>query len=275
MLNQRTFRKNRGRNLVAVLAILMTTMMFTTLFTLAQSMNKNLIEMTFRQTGYDAQTSFKTIAPEQAERLAAHSEVKELGQSIVLGLAENKQLAGHQTEIRWADESYAKHSFAMPSEGGLPQKRDEIALDTLTLDKLGVEHQLGEKVTLEWRKDLSAPDGEVISPEFTLCGFWEGNASSYSSMAWVSREYADEMTGGNYNQEGQVFRTVYGAGHPAWRQPYRRNHEWNSCRYRNDGTGIRCKPCVFSGNGSNGSPGDTSYVSGNDPGIYCWLSDYL
>lgn len=204
VLNQRTFRKNRGRNLVAVLAILMTTMMFTTLFTLAQSMNKNLIEMTFRQTGYDAQTSFKTIAPEQAERLAAHSEVKELGQSIVLGLAENKQLAGHQTEIRWADESYAKHSFAMPSEGGLPQKRDEIALDTLTLDKLGVEHQLGEKVTLEWRKDLSAPDGEVISPEFTLCGFWEGNASSYSSMAWVSREYADEMTGGNYNQEGQV-----------------------------------------------------------------------
>lgn len=47
VLNQRTFRKNRGRNLVAVLAILMTTMMFTTLFTLAQSMNKNLIEMTF------------------------------------------------------------------------------------------------------------------------------------------------------------------------------------------------------------------------------------
>ena len=59
VLNQRTFRKNKGRNLVAVLAILMTTLMFTTLFTLAQSMNKNLVEMTFRQTGYDAQASFK------------------------------------------------------------------------------------------------------------------------------------------------------------------------------------------------------------------------
>ena len=37
-LNQRTFKKNKGRNLVAVIAILMTTIMFTTLFTLAQSM---------------------------------------------------------------------------------------------------------------------------------------------------------------------------------------------------------------------------------------------
>lgn len=39
-LNQRTFKKNKSRNLVAIIAILMTTIMFTTLFTLAQSMSK-------------------------------------------------------------------------------------------------------------------------------------------------------------------------------------------------------------------------------------------
>ena len=51
---------------MAVLAILMTTIMFTTLFTLAQSMSKNMVEMTFRQTGYDAQASFKSITEEEA-----------------------------------------------------------------------------------------------------------------------------------------------------------------------------------------------------------------
>ena len=45
VLTKRMFRTNLGRNLVAVLAILLTTLMFTTLFTLAQSMNKNLVEM--------------------------------------------------------------------------------------------------------------------------------------------------------------------------------------------------------------------------------------
>ena len=53
------FRAGRSRNLVAILAILLTTMMFATLFTLTQSMSRNLVEMTFRQTGYDAQASMR------------------------------------------------------------------------------------------------------------------------------------------------------------------------------------------------------------------------
>ena len=61
VLNRRTFRQNKGRNLVAVLAIVLTTLMFTTLFVLSQSMSRNIIEMTFRQTGYDGQASFKSM----------------------------------------------------------------------------------------------------------------------------------------------------------------------------------------------------------------------
>lgn len=191
VLNQRLFQKNKGRNLVAVLAILMTAMMFATLFTLAQSMSENLVEMTFRQTGYDAQVSFKSIQPDQAKILANHSDVKETGESTVLGLAENKALSGKQVEIRWADKSYASHSFCMPTTGHMPENGNEAALDTLTLKRLGVEPKLGEAVTLEWRKDLSDPEAEKISSTFTLCGFWEGNESVYASMAWVSKDYTE------------------------------------------------------------------------------------
>ncbi len=196
VIGLRTFRKNKARNLVAVLAILMTTLMFTTLFTLAQSMRENLIEMTFRQTGYDAQANCKSITPEQAEKLAAHPDVKELGESIVLGLAENSKLSGRQVEIRWADDSYAAHSFAAPTTGRMPQSAGEVAMDTIALDRLGIPHEIGQTVTLEWRKDISDPDAVPAQAEFTLCGFWEGNSSVYASMAWVSREYADQMTGG-------------------------------------------------------------------------------
>ena len=193
VLKQRLFQKNKGRNLVAVLAILMTTMMFATLFTLAQSMSENLVEMTFRQTGYDAQVSFKSITSEQVEMLANHPDVKDVGESTVLGLAENKALSGKQVEIRWADESYASHSFCMPTTGHLPEKENEAALDTLTLKRLGVEPKLGETVTLEWRKDLSDPEAETVSSTFTLSGFWEGNESVYASMAWVSNAYVDTI----------------------------------------------------------------------------------
>ncbi len=207
VLKQRLFQKNKGRNLVAVLAILMTTMMFATLFTLAQSMSENLVEMTFRQTGYDAQVSFKSITSEQAKMLANHPDVKDVGESTVLGLAENKALSGKQVEIRWADESYASHSFCMPTTGHLPEKENEAALDTLTLKRLGVEPKLGETVTLEWRKDLSDPEAETVSSTFTLSGFWEGNESVYASMAWVSNAYMDTMleNGAESIKDGNVF----------------------------------------------------------------------
>lgn len=201
----RMFRKNRGRNLAAALAIIMTAMMFTTLFTLAQSMNENLVEMTFRQTGYDAQASFKRIEPEQVRLLEAHPDVKEVGESIVLGLAENEALAGRQVEIRWASESYARHSFSMPSVGHMPEGMGEVALDTITLKRLGIAPKLGEQVTLEWNKDLSGSRGESVKSDFILCGIWEGNESGYAGMAWVGREYAQAMVRGDYNREGQVF----------------------------------------------------------------------
>lgn len=190
VLNRRIFRHNKGRNLVAVLAIVLTTLMFTTLFVLSQSMNKNLVEMAFRQTGYDAQVSFKSITEEQAEKIAAHPDVAEVGHSIVVGLGQGKALTGRQVEVRYADESYAKHSFAKPSVGRMPQTAQEIAVDTIVLDRLGVSHELGQQIRLEWIADFTGKENRVS--EFTLCGFWEGNESVYASMAWVSREFAKD-----------------------------------------------------------------------------------
>lgn len=201
-LNRRLFKQNTGRNLVAVIAILLTTLMFTTLFTLAQSQSKNVVEMAFRQAGYDAQVSLKNVTEEQLARLSAHPDIAGIGESIVLGLAENKALGGRQLEIRWADDSYARHSFGAPTAGRMPQAAGELALDTIALDRLGLPHELGQEVTLEWRRDFNS--GEVTSTTFTLCGLWDGNESSYASFAWVSREYADQMTGGRPAVEGQA-----------------------------------------------------------------------
>lgn len=112
---------------VALLATVLTTLMFTTLFTLTESMSRNLVEMTFRQTGYRAQASIRALTEEEADALAAHPDVTELGRSLVLGLAGNPELTGTSVEIRWADDTYAKHSFAFPTTGRMPEAEDEMA----------------------------------------------------------------------------------------------------------------------------------------------------
>ena len=191
LLNKRLSAQNKGRSIVSVTAIALTTLMFTTLFVLSQSMSKNIVEMTFRQTGYDAQASFKSITNEQVQKIKAHPDVKEMGESLVVGMGQGDALHGRQVEIRYADESYAEHSFALPDVGRMPKAKDEIALDHITLDRLGIPHELGAPVTLEWIADFTEEESRVS--EFTLCGFWEGNESSYASLAWVSRNFAETV----------------------------------------------------------------------------------
>ncbi len=202
-LTVRSLKKNKGRNLAAILAIIMTTMMFTTLFTLAQSMEKNMIQMYLHQSGTTAHSTCKSLTDSQIEAIAGHPDVKSYGKSIVLGMAENESLTGRQLEIRYASDQYAKDDFSFPEEGSMPEKESEIALDTLTLKRLGITPEIGAPVTIKWRKDITKK--KVTSDTFTLCGWWEGNLSSYSSMAWVSEDYALRMCGGiGALKEGQL-----------------------------------------------------------------------
>lgn len=194
ILTKRCFQKNKGRNLAAILAIFLTAMMFAALFTMAQSLEQNITEMYLRQAGTTAHASSKQVTDIQIKKIAEHPDVVNYGSSIVVGIAENQQLAGRQLEIRYADSQYAKYSFAYPSKGKLPEKQNEIALDTLTAERLGIPLELGQPVTLEWKKEPNSP--EAVSSHFELCGWWEGNLSSYADMAWVSEAFALDACAG-------------------------------------------------------------------------------
>ena len=191
-LSRRSFRANRRRNLVAILAIILTTMMFTSLFVLSQSMIENMQQMYIQQAGYSSQLSSSLLTDDEADAIAAHPAVAEASRSTVVGVAEN--VSGRQVELRAASADYADSALSLPTEGRMPENADEIALDTITLDKLGLAHQLGETVHLSW---TSAPGSDAHeTADFTLCGIWQGNPAAMASMAWVSEDFAEALSAG-------------------------------------------------------------------------------
>lgn len=191
-LSRRSFRANRRRNLVAIFAIILTTMMFTSLFVLSQSMIENMQQMYIQQAGYSSQLSSSLLTDDEADAIAAHPAVAEASRSIVVGVAEN--VSGRQVELRAASADYADSALSLPTEGRMPENADEIALDTITLDKLGLAHQLGETVHLSW---TSAPGSDAHeTADFTLCGIWQGNPAAMASMAWVSEDFAEKLSVG-------------------------------------------------------------------------------
>ena len=113
-------------------------------------------------------------------------------------------------EIRYADENYARSSFSYPTTGAMPVQVREIALDSITLDKLGLPYKLGQEITFEWRKDLTSD--EYTTSTFVLSGYWDGNFAAMASMAWVSEAFVQSQCAA-IGQEaqlanGQVLGTV-------------------------------------------------------------------
>lgn len=188
-LSNNSFKANKMRNVFAVIAIVLTTILFTSLFTVTTSMIASIEESTMRQIGTKFHGGFKNISQEQYDKLITHKSIKESYYTIVFAVAENQELAKRTTEMKYiSSELGAKSSFAMPTTGRLPQEDNEIAIDTIVLEKLGITPKLGEAVTLEY-----SIGKEKRKETFTLVGFWEGDKLLSSSMAWLSKNFVEQQ----------------------------------------------------------------------------------
>lgn len=201
----RFMKVNRGRNLIAVLAIVMTTVMFTALFTAAMSVVKSQQQHEMRGTMDSAHITIQEMTKEQLEAIQDYAHIQRSGVAIFATLAENKELGETQTEIRYGDENAAESFLCVPRKGQLPKSEDEIALSTITLNQLGVEPKLGNKVKLVYT--LS---GKRQTKTFTLSGYWTGDPLPKAQIAWVSEDFClkrcrkaaqDRLAAGDYEGE--------------------------------------------------------------------------
>ena len=152
----RTLRASRKRNLIAVLAIALTTLLFTSLFTIVMSMNKSYESYSFRQIGGYSHGSFKDVTDEQAQAIAAHPKVKETGSRVVIGFLDSGVFSKFPAEISYMDANCTKWSYAVPEKGHMPQTGKEVAMDTKTLKLLDIEPEIGARNNAhlpDWRQE--------------------------------------------------------------------------------------------------------------------------
>lgn len=194
-LSFRSFRSNKTRNIIALIAIALTTLLFTSLFTVAISMNYSWQQQTMRMVGGYAHGGFKYLTEEQVNKLKDHPLIKEYGTTVMLSLPQEPPFHKHHTEIRYGNDNGAKMFFSYPTTGRMPEEVREMATDTKVLDLLGVPHEIGQKVTFTY------PLGDKnITDTFTLCGFWETDETMQASQIWLSKEYVAEKLA-SYDKE--------------------------------------------------------------------------
>lgn len=92
---------SRKRNIIAICAIALTTLMFTSLFTIMLSVNSSYETYNFRQAGGYSDGSFKDLSREQADKIAAHKGIKASGERIVCGFSSSDVFGKVAAEVSY------------------------------------------------------------------------------------------------------------------------------------------------------------------------------
>ena len=149
-LSWRSLWASRKRNIIAIIAIALTALLFTSLFTIVMSINSSYENYTFRQVGGYSHGTFKEVTQEQAQAIAGHPKVKAVGARTTIGFMDSGVFAKVPAEVSCMDENCTQWSFAEPTTGHMPQSGKEITMDTAALKLLGIQPELGAEITLTY-----------------------------------------------------------------------------------------------------------------------------
>ena len=193
-LGFRSMKAARIRNAVAALAIALTTVLFTTLFTIAASINYSYQQENFRRAGGDAHGTVKNITWEQAEQIRQDPLIQDSWSRLFVGMLHDPPFNKSHVEVSYIEPGGASHYFCTPVEGALPREgSDEAATDTRVLALLGVEPRVGAQFTVPITLDDGTANPRTIERTFTLSGWWEYDGAALAGNVLLPRSAAEEI----------------------------------------------------------------------------------
>ena len=185
----KSLRASRSRNLIAIAAIALTAVLFTSLFTIALSINEGIQQANFRQVGGFSHGGFKYLTEEQFEELKDDPLISQYGERRFLGMPMEAPFHKSHVEIGYSDANEAHWQYCDPAEGSLPQEgTNQAATDTHVLELLDVEPEIGAEFILSF--DV---DGHPTVQTFTLSGWWEYDEAVVANHVLIPESRLNEI----------------------------------------------------------------------------------
>lgn len=185
---------NKRRNLITIFAIILTAVLFTSLFTIMLSINASYENSMFRQLGGNEHGAFKDVTAVQKEKLIKHKNIKAYGERLVIGVIAEEPFKNQSAEISFMDANTTKWSFIELEAGHLPAARNEVIMDKQSLKLLGYEPVLGQSIELTFDIMGSMDEDRKYTDTFTLSGYWDFDPLCPAHYINVSKEYAEAFS---------------------------------------------------------------------------------
>ena len=192
-ITNRSLKSNKIRNLFAVLAIVLTTFMISSVFSIGISFAKNYNTMNLRLQGSTATINLPNPTDDQVKKIESLGLFNSVGEEINVGKVSLEDLTKNKTKIiiKYNDTENLKKQITpciSDIKGGYPQKENEVMMSKKALEFLGKSNaKIGDKINIPCKIG-----SKIFDKEFILSGYY----TDYSVMEdtgyiLVSKKFVD------------------------------------------------------------------------------------
>lgn len=194
---------HRKRNLLLVLAITLTTILFTSVLEIGFGGIQSIQETQLKLSGMKADAELRFLSEEQFQNTKNSDLFESVGGRVPIAFL--KGTKKHPVEIDYFDKAGLESYYISLEEGNIPEKENEVIMSDKALADMGIEAEIGSSIPVTF----NLRDKEY-SFDMILSGWYKGEQRS--SYLIVSKEFLDnnpELKENSYNRDKEIAGTYY------------------------------------------------------------------
>ncbi len=185
-LANRSFRSNKMRNVIAVIAIALTTFLFTAVLTIGMGAKGTLEYNMAKMIGTGADALVQGLSEEQFQQLKENSMFEKVGCWVPIEIMTNTNRM--VAEIDYADQPQLELRMQTPRTGSAPQKANEVLVSANILKDLNIEEKIGAEIPIEFKNRQS---GQMYYFDMVVSGIYD-TPNEKSESVIVSKAFMKE-----------------------------------------------------------------------------------
>ena len=204
-LSKSILNANKSRRNILLLAIALTSILFTSLFSVALGLGKSMETQTMKTVGTISHGSFKELSDKDINILSKDKDLKEFSIREKVGILDDEKISA---ELSYMDKKGFEWSLIEKVKGKFPEKENEVFIDTATAKKLGYKGEIGEEIEVPFK--IEKPyTGEIIekkSDKFIISGTFQNPIDSNVGVGqiYLSKAYVDKLSLPENNNDVEV-----------------------------------------------------------------------
>ena len=185
-LANRSFRSNKMRNVIAVIAIALTSFLFTAVLTIGMGAKGTLEYSMAKLMGSSADALVQGLSEEQFQQLKRNAMFEKVGCWIPVDIMTNTNR--RVAEVDYADQNQLEIRMLTPRTGSAPQKANEVLVSANILKDLNIEEKIGTEIPVELKARQS---GQVYHFDMVVSGIYD-TPNEKSESVIVSKAFLEE-----------------------------------------------------------------------------------